>query len=321
MNDYGLVDLYVANDCQANFLWLNQGDGTFADDALFAGVAVNRAGEPEASMGVDAGDFDGDGDPDLFMTHLMGESNTLYANQGGGLFEDRSIELGVAAPSLPWTAFGTSWFDYDNDGWLDLLAANGAVRILESLAQEGDPYPLDQPNQLFHNRQGKGFEEVTARAGKVFELAEVSRGSAFGDVDNDGDLDVLLLNNSGPARLLENRAAGAASWVSVKVLGAAAIRQLGRDLLGTRVVGQVSQGQSAQGQASQGRALHRRVRTDGSYCSASDPRALVGLGSGKLASVELTGPRGQRLRLVGAPSGRHWVMRVPDGVPPARRKG
>ncbi len=301
-NGDGRVDLYVANDGEANFLWLNQGDGTFVDDALFAGVAVNRAGAPEASMGVDAGDFDGDGDDDLFMTHLMGESNTLFANLGGGLFEDRSIELGLAASSLPLTAFGTSWIDYDNDGWLDLLVLNGAVRILEELAQAGDPYPLDQPNQLFRNRAGQRFEETTAQAGEAFSRLEVSRGAALGDVDNDGDLDLLILNNSGPARLLRNRAADGAGWLSVRVEDSVS----GRDLLGSRAILRREKGP----------VLHRRLHSDGGYCSARDPRAFFGLGKAQgqrstISSLELISPRATRLRLVGGPAGRHWTIRLP----------
>ena len=141
-NDDDLLDIYVANDGRPNQLWLNQGDGTFVDDALFAGVALNRDGLAEASMGVDAGDFDRDGDEDLFITHLMGETNTLYVNEGAGLFVDRTVEAGLAVASLPYTSFGMAWFDYDNDSWLDLLILNGSVRILEELHNAGDPLPL-----------------------------------------------------------------------------------------------------------------------------------------------------------------------------------
>jgi hypothetical protein len=132
----GWTDLFVANDGAVNFLWRNRGRGEdgavhYSDEALLSGVALNRAGKAEASMGVDAGDFDGDGDLDLFMTHLMGETNTLYVNDGTGLFEDRTLETGLGAPSFPLTSFGTAWLDYDNDGRLDLFVASGAVRILE----------------------------------------------------------------------------------------------------------------------------------------------------------------------------------------------
>ncbi len=275
----GWVDLYVTNDGEANHLWLNQRDGTFRDEALLAGVAVNREGEAEASMGVSAADFDGDGDDDLFMTHLMGETNTLYVNDGG-LFDDRSVETGLAAGSLKFTSFGTSWLDVDNDGWLDLLIASGAVRILEPLARKGDPYPLAQPNQLWMNAGGRRFEDATARAGEAFQAAEVSRGAAFGDLDNDGDADVVLCNSNGPVRLLQNQAGAAQPWLGLRLIGGKGAR----DMLGARVeVRRIGAG-----------ALWGRVRTDGSYCSASDPRVLLGLGGGaKLQSLRVHWPDGK----------------------------
>ena len=170
----GWTDIYVANDGEPNLLWMNRGDGTFTNGALLAGVALNDSGRTEGSMGVDAGDFDGDGDEDLFMTHLTRETNTLYVNDGLGLFEDRTATIGLGAPSLAYTGFGAAWLDFDNDGWLDLLAVNGAVqashqrfagRAAVRSAREGEPLPLDQPNQLFRNLGNGRFDEVTQRAG------------------------------------------------------------------------------------------------------------------------------------------------------------
>jgi hypothetical protein len=296
-NGDGLVDLYVANDGKPNQLWINRGDGTFREEALLAGVAVNREGRPEASMGVDAGDFDGDGDEDLYLTHLMGESSTLYVNDGSGLFEDRTRDFGLASVSLPYTSFGTSWIDYDNDGRLDLLALSGAVRILEPQAAAGDLYPLKQPNQLFRNL-GVRFEETTARAGESFELHEVSRGAAFGDVDNDGDTDILVLNNNGPARLLINRAGEKANWVEVeprKALG-------GAPVTGTRVALSTSGG----------RRLFRTSATDGSYCSASDPRVVIGAGEGEeLQVIEAVWPGGEAVRWLSPPPRRRLAVFPP----------
>ena len=200
----GRIDIYVANDGVANQLWINQGDRSFRDESLLAGVSVNKDGMAEASMGVDAADFDGDGDVDLFMTHLRQETNTLYVNDGQGWFEDRSIAMGLASDSFTYTGFGTAWFDYDNDGWLDLLSVNGAVRKIEALLLADDPYPLHQINQLFENTGSGRYREVTRTAGPAFALSEVSRGAAFGDLDNDGDTDVVVTNNNGPVRLLEN---------------------------------------------------------------------------------------------------------------------
>ncbi len=260
----GWIDLYVANDQRPNHLWMNQKDGTFSNEALLAGCAFNKDGKAESSMGVDAADIDNDGDEDLFMTHLRNETNTLYRNDGSGWFEDQSSGTRLAPPSVPFTGFGTGFLDYDNDGWLDVLALNGHVSNLESLAKDNDPYPLHQPNQLFRNVDGDQFEDVTSGAGPVFELSEVSRGGAFGDVDNDGDTDVLVVNNNGPARLLINQMGQRRHWLGLRLMD----RRLNRDLLGTRVAVFLPAG----------RTLWRRVRTDGSYASSNDPRLLFGLG-------------------------------------------
>ena len=150
-NEDGWTDLYVANDGMANFLWVNQGDGSFEDEALLAGCAVNMEGKPEAGMGIAAGDFDGDGDEDLLLTHIVRETNTLYRNDGAGGFEDHSISSGVAAPSWAMTGFGTAWIDFDNDGWLDLLAVNGAVRVIPEQAAVNALHPLMMPNSLLRN--------------------------------------------------------------------------------------------------------------------------------------------------------------------------
>ena len=260
----GWPDIYVANDGEENLLWINQRDGTFVNRGLVSGSALNSAGRPEASMGVDAGDLDNDGDEDLFMTHWVGEKNTLYVQTSPGLFEDRSAAAGLVGPSLPFTGFGAGWVDADNDGWLDLLVVNGAVLVKEELAVT-DSLPLRERNQMFRNAGDGRFEDVTARAGGAFEHADVSRGAAFGDVDNDGDIDVLIGNNSGPARLLINEAPAGHHWLGLRLVG----RDVARDMLGARV-GVVRPG---------GQVLWRRARADGSYASASDPRVLVGLGT------------------------------------------
>jgi hypothetical protein len=264
-NDDGWPDIYVANDGNPNQLWINQKNGAFKNEALLGGAALNRDGQAEAGMGVDAGDFNGDGYEDIFLTHLMEETNTLYVNSGGGLFEDRTIETGLGLQTRRYTGFGTLWFDYDNDGWLDLLSANGAVQILEALARQGDPYPLGQPNQLFHNT-GKGdFKETSLEAGEAFQLLEVSRGAAFGDIDNDGDTDVLITNNNGKARLLLNQIGNRNHWLGLRLVGA----KSHRDMLGARVEIVISKKN----------ILRRRSRTDGGYCSSHDARVLVGLGA------------------------------------------
>lgn len=265
----GWIDIFIANDGDPNQLWINQKSGTFKNDALLAGAAVNRDGKAEAGMGVDAGDFNGDGNEDVFVTHLMDETNTLFTNLGDITFEDRTREAGLTTPGRRFTGFGTLFFDYDNDGWLDLFVANGAVQLLPELINKRDPFPLGQPNQLFRNNGNGRFAELIEEAGPSFQLLEVSRGAAFGDVDNDGDTDVLVTNNNGPARLLLNEANSQNRWLGVRV-----IDKSGRDLLGARVDIVVKN-----------RVLRRRVRTDGSYLSANDPRVLVGLGSSTSVDV------------------------------------
>ena len=282
-----LPDIYVANDGTANQLWINQGDGRFEDQALLSGTAFNAQGAPEGSMGIDAGDMDGDGDDDLFMTHLSEETNTLYRNQGGAFFEDDTIRAGLGAPSRGFTGFGAAYLDYDNDGWLDLLVVNGAVRVIEDLVQAGDPLPLHQTNQLFRNRGQGRFEELSSAAGAVFALSEVSRGAAFGDVDNDGDTDVLVLNNSGPARLLVNNAGRRNAYLGLRLVAG----EGQRDQLGARIVCTLDDG----------RTLWRRVRADGSYCSSNDPRVLFGLGpAGEVRRLEVLWPDGARERWDGS---------------------
>ena len=277
-NDDGWIDIYVANDGDPNQLWINQKNGTFINDALLAGAAVNRNGQTEAGMGVDAGDVDGNGTEDIFVTHLMDETNILYLNLGQALFEDRTREAGLGMPGRRFTGFGTLFLDYDNDGWLDLIVVNGAVQLLPDLVREKNPFPLGQPNQLFRNTGKGSFVEVVAEAGPEFPLLEVSRGVAAGDVDNDGDTDLLIANNNGPARLLLNNAGNQNHWLGVRLVG-----KNGRDMLGAKV-DIVTTTNSV---------LRRRVRTDGSYLSGNDPRVLVGLGQvTKVKAVRVRWPDG-----------------------------
>ncbi|MCY3970249.1 MAG: CRTAC1 family protein [Acidobacteria bacterium] len=281
----GWLDLYVANDGMPNQMWMNRGGGRFENRALFGGSAVNRRGEAEAGMGVDAGDLDGDGDEDLYVTHITGETSTLYLNDGGGLFTDAGMPAGLDTPSLPMTGFGTGWFDFDNDGDLDLLAVNGAVRRLDrarsgeaaaTRAAAGSDHErrFGQPNQLFRNLGDGRFEDASSLGGPAFAAYEVSRGASFGDVDNDGDMDVLITNNNGPARLLLNLIGQDSRWIGLRLVAADG----GRDAIGSLV----------QVRLSDGRAITRRVRAAMSYASSSDPRVLIGLGSAEVEDVQIS---------------------------------
>jgi hypothetical protein len=274
----GWPDIYVANDGNPNQLWINQKNGTFKNEADLRGCAVNADGVAEAGMGVDIADFDGNGTEDIFLTHLTREKSTLFVNRGTGYFEDRSVETGVAAPSIPFTGFGTVFFDYDNDGWLDIVAVNGAVHLIEELKTPQDPYPLQQRKQLFHNLGNGHFEETTASAGAVFQLVEVGRGLAAGDLDNDGSTDLVVSNNNGSLRVILNRMGSAKPWLGLRLLVGK------RDAYGATVE---IRRQGAP-------TLRRRVRADGSYLSANDPRILVGLGdTAQIQSLTVHWPDGR----------------------------
>jgi hypothetical protein len=299
-NGDGWIDIYVANDGQPNQLWINQHDGTFKDTGFLSGSAVNGAGNAEASMGVDAGDFDNDGDEDLFITNWLDQMNILYVNDGSGNFEDRKAASGLGPPSLAKTGFGTAWFDFDNDGWLDLFVANGGVATIEGLARAKDPFPLRMTNQLYRNLRNGRFEDVSDRAGAAFKLSEVSRGAAFGDVDNDGDTDVLVGNAAGRIRLLINNVGSRSHWLGLRLVGGRAPR----DMLGARV---------AIARAGQP-TLHRRARADGSYASANDPRVLVGLGaSGEAPHVRVAWPSGRVEDFGAVPIDRYTTLREGSG--------
>jgi hypothetical protein len=276
-NHDGWIDVYVANDGDHNQLWTNQKNGTFVNDALLAGAAVNRNGQAEAGMGVDAADFDGNGADDIFVTHLMDETNTLYVNLGQMLFEDRTREAGLGMPGRRFTGFGTFFFDYDNDGWLDLFVANGAVQLLPELVRRKVLFPLGQPNQLFRNTGKESFVEIRDGLGNDWYLEEVSRGAAFGDVDNDGDTDVLVNNNNSFVRLFVNEVGKRNHWLGLRLIG-----KSGRDMLGAQV--EIAVGD---------RVLRRRARSDGSYLCANDPRVLVGLGTAtQVKTVRVRWPSG-----------------------------
>ena len=252
-------------------------------------------------MGVDAGDFDNDGDEDLFITELTGEGANLFVNNGAGAFEDQSARSRLGVRSLAYTGFGTAWFDFDNDGWLDILTVNGTIAAIETLRNANDPFPLHQRKQLFRSLGNGQFEDVTDRAGAAFELSEVGRGAAFGDIDNDGDVDVLVGNAAGRARLLINNVGARKHWLGLRLVGA----QAPRDMYGARVAVVRASGQT----------LWRRARADGSYASANDPRVLVGLGdaAGK-PRVRVVWPGGRVEDFAGMAVDRYTTLKEGSGA-------
>ena len=274
----GRLDLYVANDGEPNFLWRSRGDGTYENIALLAGCAVNAAGLAEASMGVDAGDVDGDGDEDLFITHLSQETNTFYRNQGDGFFEDHTAASGLGPPSFAQTSFGTSFIDFDLDGELDLVTVSGTIRTLEDQVLAKEIHPLQQRPQLFRNLGGGRFAEVPPASSPLLSEKFVGRGLAAGDVDNDGDLDLALFANAGRLRLWlgqASKAGPAANWVGFELASPAGGRI---QALHSRITLFFADGKKAT----------QRVKRDGSYLSSHDPRRIFGLGAGRrIAKVQV----------------------------------
>ncbi|MCI0588191.1 MAG: CRTAC1 family protein [Planctomycetes bacterium] len=288
----GLPDLFVANDSTPNHLYRGRGDWTYEDVALVAGVAYSAAGRAQAGMGTDAADFDGDGRLDLVVTNLNQETNTMSRNLGGGTFEDVTETSGLAAVSLPWVGFGAGFFDADDDGALDLLFVNG--HVVDNVEEVDTGQTYRQPAFLMRNR-GKGtFEDVSARAGPVFGKRRVGRGAAFGDLDDDGFVDVVLTSVGERVEILRNGGVPGRHWVSFRLVGARSARDgLGADL-------RVTAG---------GRTLRRCSKSGYSYLCASDPRVHVGLGDAtRVDRLEVRWPSGRIDRLEGLAADRGYVL-------------
>ena len=283
LNDDGWPDLFVANDTAPNHMWINRHDGTFQEAGVEAGAAYSEDGLAKAGMGVAAGDADGDGKEDLLVVNLMRESATLYRKEGTSpkgipIFIDVTRLSGLYTITFPFTGFGAGWFDFDNDSLPDLFIANGAVTLREE--QRGQAAPYKEQNLLIRNLGGGKFTNATNQAGEAFRHLEVTRGAAFGDIDNDGDVDVVITNNNGPARLLLNDANPYAAWLELRLTGRGTVN---RDALGARVT-LYREGASN---------LVRRVHTDSSYCSASDRRVHFGLGGQSvIRAIEVLWPDG-----------------------------
>lgn len=295
-DDDGWIDIYVANDEQPNMLWVNQRDGTFVDDAILMGAAYDKHGRAEAGMGVTAGDADADGDLDLFVTHLRGETNTYYRSDGGIAFDDSTAAVGLGLLSMPYTGWGTAFFDVDLDGDLDLAVVNGAVNRRSPALRDDMGFWNDyaEPNLMFRN-DGRGrFEHMDVEAGAFAVGIEVSRGFIPVDIDADGDLDLLVTNIEGPARLYRNELQ-VETWLAVTVYDP----DLKREALGARVV--IRSG---------ARSFVRHVIPPGGYLTGAPATIHLGLGDGEtVIDIEVRWPDGGEERFAGEADGRVELRR------------
>ena len=261
VNNDGLIDIFVANDMNPNFLFTNRGDGTFDDVSEISGAAFNKDGAAQSGMGVDAEDVDGDGLPELFVTNFANEYSTLYQNFGNGIFFDSTPNFGLASDSMPWVKWGCALADFDNDGWPDCFFVNGHVDNNRRLLDQ--PVDYEEVPLLFRNDHGKRFRLATRDAGPYFDAKHVGRGAAFGDLDNDGDIDILVNHKDGRPALLrndtksDNHSSGSALNQGTKS---------NRDGIGARI--EVTAGD---------RTIHRQRKGGYSMQATNDSRVTVGI--------------------------------------------
>ena len=308
MLDYdndGWMDLFVANDTEPNKLYHNNHNGTFTDVAVQVGVAFSESGRVRAGMGVDAGDYDGSGWQSLVIGNFTNESMSLYRNDGSGLFVDEEISSGIRQMSLQALTFGCFFFDYDLDGRLDIFAANGHVSDDISVVQPTLKYA--QPAILFHNSGNRKFEDASAKVGPAMQQPVVGRGAAYLDYDNDGDLDLVITANNGPARLLRNENGNQNDMLRVKLVGT----RSNRDGIGARVTVTTSSGTR----------LFRMVKTGSSYASQSELPLTFGLGTpqaGRTVGLEIVWPSGQEDSLSKIGANQFITVKEGSGIISAR---
>ncbi len=277
----GWPDIYVANDTVRNFLYRNNGDGTFIDLAYSAGVGYDVNGKARAGMGVEFTDFDGDGLPDIFVTNFSEEFNGLYRNLGDSSFEDVAEQRGLGSSFLP-LGFGAKLFDYDNDGWTDIFVTNG--HVTDNIHLYNPRLSWQQTDLLYHNEKGR-FRDVSAESGPAFRIKHVGRGAATGDFDNDGDLDIVVSNCGQQPILMRNDGGNRNHWIAVKARG----RQSNRFGVGAKVSVET-----------EGRKQVKEISAAGSYLSSSDLRLYFGLGGErKVKRLEIIWPGGGKQTLTG----------------------
>jgi hypothetical protein len=294
----GWLDVFGANDTQPNRLYRNKGDGTFTDVGVMAGVAFNEAGVARAGMGVDAADYDGSGRQSVIIGNFSNEMMALYSNDGKGLFIDEAPTSAIGRASLLRLTFACFFLDVDLDGWLDIFAANGHVS--DDIARVQPTITYAQPPHLFRNLGGKKFEDLSARLGPDFAKSMVARGAAYGDYDGDGDLDLLVTENNGPARLLRNDG-GSNHLLRVTLAGTSS----NRDGIGAKV----------RVLRDQGGPLTQMVKTGSSYLSQSELPLTFGLGaSAKITGIEVIWPTGKPERIAAVAGDQAIVIQEGKGV-------
>jgi hypothetical protein len=302
----GHLDLFVANDTQPNRLYRNKGDGTFVDVAVRAGVAFNEAGVARAGMGVDAADYDGSGRQSLLIGNFSNEMMSLYRNEGTGLFIDEAPTATIGQASLLTLTFACFFFDFDLDGRPDIFAANG--HVADDIERVQPKVKYAQPAHLFRNLDGRRFHEVTASAGQALTRPVVARGAAHGDYDGDGDLDLLITENNGPARLLRNDGGNANRVVRVRLEGTTS----NRSAIGAKVTLTMDGGAA--------RVAH--VRTGSSYLSQSELTVTFGLGRDRRPTgLQVDWPSGRVEKLTAPGPGRLLVIREGQGGVDSRPLG
>jgi hypothetical protein len=301
----GHLDVYVANDSTPSLLYHNNGDGTFSEAGLTAGVALSADGAEQAGMGVDWGDYDNDGWLDLVKTNFSDDTNNLYRNSGQGWFDDVGGPAGYAEVSRPLLGFGIRFLDYDNDGWKDIFVANGHVNPQVDAHQFGVRYA--ERKLLFHNLGNGRFQELGLASGPALAREEVSRGAASGDFDNDGNLDLLVTNLNGSPRLLRNEANPGGHWIRIQAVGS----ESNRDGFGARV--RVLSG---------GVWQMDEIRANGSYLTASDPRLHFGLGRAQqVDEILIRWPSGTIDKIAKEAANQELVVQEGRGVVERRAPG
>ncbi len=321
----GWTDVFVANDLTPDFLYRNNGDGTFTDQALLAGVAYGEDGVARAGMGVDFGDYDRNGSPDIYVTNFSLEPNSLHRNNGNGTFTETTFGAGVGNPTLLFLGFGTAFGDFDHDGWLDIFAANG--HVIDNISLFDPTITYAQTNQLFRNEGDGRFTDVSDRAGAPFQVERVHRGAAFGDVDNDGDVDILVTTVNDVPLLLRNDGAGG-QGARGGIGGSGGNGGGGYGAAGGGPADPASLLVETEGVRSNRNGIGARVtvvtdavrqtreiRSAYSYLAANDLRAHFGLGAHTGAdSVIVDWPGGTRDVVTGVEGGQWITIREGEGI-------